>query len=155
DRLATRDLDLAMAGGVDVSLDTFELIGFAKTGALTPDDMRVYDRRANGFLPGEGCGFVVLKRLEDARADGDPGYAVLRGWGISSDGKGGITAPARDGQAAAIRRAYERAGYGPDRLDFVEGHGTGTRVGDRVELEGLSAAFAAFGAAAERSCGVT
>ncbi len=155
DRLVAGDLDLALAGGVDISLDTFELIGFAKTGALTPDDMRVYDRRANGFLPGEGCGFVVLKRLEDARADADTVYAVLRGWGISSDGKGGLTAPGREGQATAIRRAYRRAGYGPDRLDFVEGHGTGTRVGDRVELEGLAAALADSGAEAERSCGIT
>jgi acyl transferase domain-containing protein len=152
ERLASGQLDLALAGGVDVSLDTFELIGFAKTGALTADDMRVYDRRASGFIPGEGCGFVVLKRLEDARAAGDHVYAVIRGWGISSDGKGGITAPNREGQAMAIRRAYEVAGYGPEQLDFVEGHGTGTRVGDRVELEALASVL---GNVAERTCGMT
>jgi enediyne polyketide synthase len=159
DRLATGDLDLALAGGVDISLDTFELVGFAKTGALSPDDMRVYDRRANGFIPGEGCGFVVLKRVEDAEAAGDAIYAIIRGWGISSDGKGGLTAPSRDGQATAIRRAYARAGYGPRRLDFVEGHGTGTKVGDKVELEALAQAMQADadadGEVAPRSCGMT
>ncbi|GBF85235.1 acyl transferase domain protein [Aphanothece sacrum FPU3] len=153
--LATGDLDLALAGGVDISLDTFELIGFAKTGALTAQDMTVYDRRASGFIPGEGCGFAVLKRLEDARADGDYVYAVLNGWGISSDGKGGITAPSKTGQAKALRRAYEKAGYSPQQLHFVEGHGTGTPVGDRTEIEGVALALSADGAIKPRSCGMT
>lgn len=153
--LVNGDLDLALAGGVDVSLDTFELIGFAKTGALTATDMSVYDRKASGFIPGEGCGFVVLKRLEDARANGDYVYAVLNGWGISSDGKGGITAPSKDGQAKALQRAYERAGYSPHKLDFIEGHGTGTPVGDHVELEGIASAVSAAGEIAPRSIGVT
>jgi enediyne polyketide synthase len=155
DRLTAGDLDVALAGGVDVSLDTFELIGFAKTGALTADDMRVYDKKASGFLPGEGCGFVVLKRLADARAAGDPVLAVLRGWGVSSDGKGGLTAPSREGQATALRRAYQKAGYGADQLDFIEGHGTGTRVGDKVELEAIAAALAEAGVTKKRACGVT
>ncbi|MGJ5672489.1 MAG: SDR family NAD(P)-dependent oxidoreductase [Nostochopsis sp.] len=153
--LMNGDLDLAFAGGVDISLDTFELIGFAKTGALTGTDMKVYDRRASGFIPGEGCGFAVLKRLEDARADGNYIYAVLKGWGISSDGKGGITAPNREGQAAALRRAYNRAGYSPHTLDFIEGHGTGTVVGDRTELEGIALAMGAYGEPNARSCGIT
>ncbi|MFM6404117.1 MAG: beta-ketoacyl synthase N-terminal-like domain-containing protein, partial [Microcystis sp.] len=109
--LSNGDLDMALAGGIDISLDTFELIGFAKTGALTAQDMRVYDRRASGFVPGEGCGFVVLKRLEDARKAGDFVYAILKGWGISSDGKGGITAPSKFGQSKALLRAYQKAGY--------------------------------------------
>ena len=153
--LRNGDLDLAFAGGVDISLDTFELIGFAKTGALTSTDMKVYDRRASGFIPGEGCGFVVLKRLEEARADGNYIYAVLNGWGISSDGKGGITAPNREGQALSLRRAYERAGYSPHTLDFIEGHGTGTVVGDRTELEGIALAMSAYGEPNPRSCGIT
>lgn len=153
--LSNKDLDLAFAGGVDISLDTFELIGFAKTGALTQQDMTVYDQKASGFIPGEGCGFVVLKRLKDARADGNYVYAVLNGWGISSDGKGGLTAPSREGQSIALRRAYERAGYSPHTLDFVEGHGTGTPVGDRAELEGIALAMNFDGQASDRSCGVT
>jgi acyl transferase domain-containing protein/acyl-CoA thioesterase FadM/acyl carrier protein len=139
--LVSGDLDLAIAGGVDISLDTFEMIGFAKTAALTTEDMRVYDRRANGFIPGEGCGMVVMKRLEDAVADGDYVYAVLHGWGISSDGKGGLTAPNARGQATALQRAYERAEWDIRDLDFIEGHGTGTAVGDRIELEGVALAM--------------
>ncbi|MEH1824908.1 MAG: polyketide synthase [Nostoc sp.] len=149
------DLDLALAGGVDISLDTFELVGFAKTGALTSKDMTVYDRKASGFIPGEGAGFVVLKRLEDARADNDYIYAVLNGWGISSDGKGGLTAPSREGQAKALRRAYNRAGYSLNNVDFIEGHGTGTPVGDRVELEGIALAMGANSETPSRSCGIT
>jgi len=153
--LTNGDLDLALAGGVDISLDTFELIGFAKTGALTGRDMTVYDRKASGFIPGEGCGFVVLKRLEDARADGNYVYAVLNGWGISSDGKGGLTAPSSEGQATALRRAYDRAGYSPHTVDFIEGHGTGTPVGDLKELEGIALTMSSYGEAGPRSCGVT
>ena len=153
--LVSGDLDIALAGGVDISLDTFELIGFAKTGALTASDMTVYDRKASGFIPGEGCGFVVLKRLEDARRDGDFVYAILHGWGISSDGKGGITAPSKIGQSKALRRAYEKADYNTHDLDFIEGHGTGTPVGDRTELEGISLAVNSDGEIAPRSIGVT
>ena len=131
------------------------MIGFAKTAALTKTDMRVYDRRANGFIPGEGCGFVVLKRLEDAIADGNYIYAVLRGWGISSDGKGGLTAPSVKGQATALQRAYERAGYSPGDLDFIEGHGTGTVVGDKTELEAISLAMGDIKKTDLRRCGIT
>ncbi|MBH8576298.1 type I polyketide synthase [Nostocaceae cyanobacterium CENA369] len=154
-QLATQELDIALAGGVDISLDTFELIGFAKAGALTEGDMNVYDRQASGFIPGEGCGFVVLKRLEDARTAGDYVYAVIQGWGISSDGKGGITAPSKIGQSKALRRAYDKAYYSSHDLDFIEGHGTGTPVGDRTELEGIALAIAKDGEVNPRSVGVT
>src|SRR5439155_14775390 len=96
--LVSGDLDVALAGGVDLSLDPFEIVGFAKTGALAPEEMRVYDARSAGFWPGEGCGFVALMRHEDALASGRRIYAVIRGWGISSDGSGGLTRPESDGQ---------------------------------------------------------
>src|SRR6185503_5484801 len=127
-------------GGVDLSLDPFELVGFAKTGALAPELMRVYDTRSAGFWPGEGCGFVVLMRHEDAIAKGCRIYASIRGWGISSDGAGGITRPEVDGQIQALRRAYRRAGYGIDTVEYFEGHGTGTTVGDETELKVISRA---------------
>jgi enediyne polyketide synthase len=154
DQLASGVLDVALAGGVDVSLDPFELVGFAKAGALARTDMRVYDREANGFLPGEGCGFIVLKRLEDAKRDGDYIYAVIRGWGISSDGKGGITAPSVEGQATALRRAYARAGVSMATLSFIEGHGTGTPLGDRTELRAVERALEQD-EAVERRVGMT
>ncbi len=138
--LSAGDLDAALAGGVDLSLDPFELVGFAKTGAFAAEDMRVFDERSAGFWPGEGCGFVALMRYEDALAQGCRVYAVIRGWGISSDGSGGITRPESQGQIEAIHRAYRRAGFGIDSVAYCEGHGTGTAVGDATELEVLSRA---------------
>jgi enediyne polyketide synthase len=137
--LESGDLDAALAGGVDLSLDPFELVGFSAIGALAHGEMRVYDQNPTGFLPGEGCGFVVLMRGEDALALGLRCYVLVRGWGISSDGGGGITRPEADGQRLAIRRAYRRAGYGIDTVGYFEGHGTGTQVGDDVELRTLAA----------------
>jgi enediyne polyketide synthase len=136
--LVAGDLEAAIAGGVDLSLDPFEIVGFAKTGALAPDEMRVFDRRSAGFWPGEGCGMVVLMRHDDALAQGRRVYAVIRGWGISSDGSGGMTRPESDGQLEALRRAYRRAGFGPETVSYCEGHGTGTAVGDATELDVLS-----------------
>ncbi len=144
--LAAGDLDLALAGGVDLSLDPFELVGFARTGALASGPMRIFDRRPTGFIPGEGCGFVVLMREAEARAAGRRIYAVLRGWGLSSDGAGGITRPEAAGQQRALVRAYTRAGFGSDQVTYFEGHGTGTAVGDAAELETLSRTRANDGA---------
>src|SRR5215216_1346926 len=140
--LANGDLHAVLVGGVDLSLDPFELVGFAKAGALARETMRVYDARSNGFWPGEGCGFVVLMRAEDAFANQLRTYAVIKGWGISSDGSGGITRPEVEGQMLALKRAYQRAGVGIDSVAYVEGHGTGTAVGDAVELQTLSRAAA-------------
>ncbi|MDX6741611.1 type I polyketide synthase [Actinocorallia sp. A-T 12471] len=146
--LVDGDLDAAVAGGVDLSIDPFEIIGFAKTGALAKSEMRVYDRGSNGFWPGEGCGMVVLMRHDDAVAQGRRVYATIAGWGVSSDGRGGITRPEVGGYVLAMDRAYARAGFGPDTVELFEGHGTGTQVGDRNELTALARARAAAGDAA-------
>ena len=138
--LETGDVDMAIAGGVDLSLDPFELAGFSKLGALAKDKMRVFDEQSSGFWPGEGCGMVVLMRHEDALAHQLPAYALIRGWGVSSDGSGGITRPELSGQMLALRRAYQRAQYQIDDIAYFEGHGTGTNVGDAVELQALSSA---------------
>ncbi|WP_328499723.1 type I polyketide synthase [Streptomyces sp. NBC_00457] len=138
--LATGQLEVAIAGGVDLSIDPFEVIGFAKTGALATGEMRVYDRASNGFWPGEGCGMLVLMRDEDAVARGLRRYATLAGWGYSSDGKGGITRPEAAGHRLALRRAYDAAGYGIETVAYLEGHGTGTAVGDATELRAFSEA---------------
>ncbi len=88
-------------------------------------------------MTGEGCGLIVLMREEDARAAGYPIHALIRGWGYSSDGKGGLTAPEVEGQARALRRAYERAGYSIATVGLIEGHGTGTALGDKVEISAI------------------
>ncbi|ASO20943.1 enediyne polyketide synthase [Actinoalloteichus hoggarensis] len=138
--LVDEDLDVALAGGVDLSIDPFEVIGFAKTGALATGEMVVYDRDSNGFWPGEGAGVLVLMREADAVAQDRRIYASIAGWGISSDGKGGITRPEASGHRRALARAYGRAGYGVETVSYFEGHGTGTALGDATELTALSTA---------------
>ncbi|NYH77677.1 enediyne polyketide synthase [Actinopolyspora biskrensis] len=137
-QLSDGSADVALAGGVDLSLDPFELVGFAKAGALAADRMRVYDENSGGFWPGEGCGMVTLMRATDARRAGLPVRAEISGWGVSSDGHGGITRPELRGQLSALRRAYAAAGTDPGEVLLHEGHGTGTAVGDEVELDALA-----------------
>jgi len=132
--------DAAVVGGVDLSIDPFEIIGFAKTGALATSEMRVYDRHSNGFWPGEGCGMLVLMRLQDAEARGLRIYATIAGWGYSSDGKGGITRPEAAGHKLALSRAYRLAGFDISTVGYLEGHGTGTAVGDATELRAFTEA---------------
>jgi enediyne polyketide synthase len=138
--LGDQAADAAVAGGVDLSIDPFEIIGFAKTGALATGEMRVYDRNSNGFWPGEGCGMLVLMRQDDAEARGLRIYATIAGWGYSSDGKGGITRPEAAGHRLAISRAYRLAGFDIGSVGYLEGHGTGTAVGDTTELRAFSEA---------------
>jgi enediyne polyketide synthase len=141
--LVNGELDLVLAGGVDVSLDPFEIVGFAKTKALAKDDIRPYDARGAGMITGEGCGIVVLAREDHARAAGHRPRALVKGWGISSDGSGGITAPKVEGQMLAVQRAYERAGHSINSVALFEGHGTGTALGDKVEITALRRVMAA------------
>ncbi|QDG49702.1 SDR family NAD(P)-dependent oxidoreductase [Persicimonas caeni] len=136
--LQTGQFDMAVSGGVDRCMGAPTFVKFAKIGALSPDGSRPFDADANGFVMGEGGGAVILKRLEDAERDGDKIYAVIRGVGSSSDGKGkGITAPNPIGQKLSVRRAYEEAGYGPKSVSLFEAHGTSTPVGDPVEANSL------------------
>ena len=133
-QLSRGDSDVALAGGVDLSLDPFELVGFATIGALAREEMRVYDSRAAGFWPGEGCGIVVLMRLADALASHRRVHALIRGYGVSSDGAGGLTRPERDGQLLALERAYRRAGVDPSSVALLRGprHRHRSRRRDRV-----------------------
>ncbi|MEZ4317290.1 MAG: SDR family NAD(P)-dependent oxidoreductase [Myxococcota bacterium] len=137
--LQNGEADLCITGGADRSMNVATYVKFCKIGALSPDHSAPFDDSANGFVMGEGAGIMVLKRYEDAVADGDRIYAVIRGIGASSDGKGkGITAPNIVGQIRALERAYEAAGFQPSEVDLVEAHGTSTVVGDKVEVEALS-----------------
>jgi acyl transferase domain-containing protein len=131
--------DLVISGGVDTLNDIFMFLCFSKTPALSPSgDCRPFSDRADGTMLGEGLGMVALKRLADAERDGDRIYAVIRGVGSSSDGRSkSVYAPVPAGQALALGRAYELAGYGPATVELVEAHGTGTKAGDAAEFEGL------------------
>ncbi|HEY8430713.1 MAG TPA: beta-ketoacyl synthase N-terminal-like domain-containing protein, partial [Sandaracinaceae bacterium] len=141
--LALGHADVAICGGADTMNDPFMFECFAKTTALSKrGDCRPFDASADGTMLGEGVGIVVLERLEDAEKAGHPIYAVIRGVGTSSDGRAkSVYAPLPSGQAKALRRAYERAGYGPDTIELVEAHGTGTAAGDAAELEALVEVF--------------
>jgi len=140
------DSDLALAGGVSVLIGPEMFIDTAKVGMLSKDGRCfTFDRRANGFVPGEGVGVLLLKRLEDASRDNDPIHAVIRGWGINQDGRtNGITAPNPQAQTRLIREVHRRFAIDPASIGLIECHGTGTPLGDPIEIEGLTDAFAAL-----------
>lgn len=135
--------DMAITGGFDTFNDIFMYMCFSKTPALSPTgNSRPFDSNGDGTILGEGLGAIVLKRLADAERDGDKIYAVLRGMGSSSDGRGNaIYAPSANGQTRALKNAYREAGVSPATIELVEAHGTGTRVGDAVEAEALSSVY--------------
>ncbi|MCC6168327.1 MAG: polyketide synthase, partial [Caldilineaceae bacterium] len=134
--------DAVIAGGVDRNMGAGVFVKFCKIGALSATGSRPFGEGADGFVMGEGSAAFLLKRLADAERDGDRIYAVIRGVGASSDGKGkGITAPNPVGQILAVRRAWENAGLDPAGATLVEAHGTSTRVGDVAEVESLAAVF--------------
>ena len=145
--LASGRSDLALTGGADTLNDAFMFQCFTRTPALSKrGDARPFDADADGIMLGEGLAVLALKRLADAERDGDRVYAVLRGLGSSSDGRHkSIYAPNPEGQAVALRRAYERAGFGPDTVELVEAHGTGTRAGDAAEVGALTRVFGESG----------
>jgi acyl transferase domain-containing protein len=142
-RLRNRQCDLAVAGGLFLTLSLRFLYVFTRLGALSAAGViRPFDRRADGLLPGEGGGAVVLKRLADAARDGDRVYAVVKGVGSSSDGKAvDVLAPSSGGQVAALEAAYADAGLGRDTVGYLELHGTGTVAGDLAELATVKAFF--------------
>ena len=135
-------VDAVLAGGVDRNMGASSFIKFCKIGALSATGTRPFGDGADGFVMGEGAALFLLKRLADAERAGDKIYAVIRGVGASSDGKGkGITAPNPAGQVLAISRAWQNAGLDPATATLVEAHGTSTKVGDVVEVESLTKIF--------------
>ena len=118
-------------------------IGLSKWGFLAPDGRcKTFDARANGFVRGEGCGVVVLKRLGDALADGDVIHGLVRGSAVNQDGRTSVlTAPSGLAQQAVVRAALENGAVAPDQISYVEAHGTGTALGDPIEVEALAEVF--------------
>ncbi|MGW2597892.1 SDR family NAD(P)-dependent oxidoreductase [Streptomyces klenkii] len=138
------DCDVALAGGVNVIASPTLFVDMSQADMLSPDGRcRTFDASANGIVRAEGVGVVVLKRLDAAIADGDVIHAVLRGSAVNHGGRtNSLTAPNPDAQAACIVKAHRRAGVDPRTVTYVETHGTGTELGDPVEVEGLKTAFA-------------
>ncbi|MDF1797994.1 MAG: SDR family NAD(P)-dependent oxidoreductase [Planctomycetota bacterium] len=133
----------AIVGGVNVLLDPFGTIAICKASMLSPDGRcKAFDAAADGYVRSEGCGVVVLKRLSRAQADGDRVLALVRGSAINQDGGGaGLTVPSSSAQEAVILGALANAHLDPDAIDFIEAHGTGTSLGDPIEVAALDAVF--------------
>ena len=142
-RSSRRRADLAIAGGVYLEADVDFPLVFRQLNALSRSGTaRPFAASADGMMPGEGVGVVVLKRRADAERDGDRIYAVIQGVGLASDGKSqGLAAPSARGHARAMRRAYRQAGIDPATVMLVEGHGLGVPAADRAELRALNAVF--------------
>ncbi len=141
--LQRREADLALAGGVHAILSGRLLELRANAGMLAPDGRcKTFDAAANGYVRGEGCGILVLKRLDEAEADGDRIWGVIRGAAINQDGASpGLTVPSGEAQQQVIQDALERAGIEAAQVDYVEAHGTGTPVGDPIEAEATGTAY--------------
>ncbi|WJZ03861.1 polyketide synthase Pks13 [Corynebacterium freiburgense] len=133
------DADIALAGGVNILASPFVTTGFGELGVLSPSGkIHAFSEDADGFVRSDGAGLVVLKRVDDAIADGDNILAVIKGTAVNSDGRSnGLTAPNSDAQIAVLERAYMDAGIDPLSVDYVEAHGTGTILGDPIETTAL------------------
>ncbi len=143
DRLHEGSVDLMLAGAVQRADDLFLHIGFSALNALSRSGQsRPFHRDADGLIPAEGCAMLALKRLADARRDGDTIHGIVRGIGLSNDGRGrGLLVPDAGGQQRAIRAAYAAAGLAPSAVSLLECHATGTPVGDATELRSSSDVF--------------
>ncbi len=138
--LRNRESNLALAGGVSLMLSPEVTLYLSKTRALSPDGRcKTFDKDANGYVRGEGCGMVVLKRFSDAIRDGDNILGVIRGSAVNQDGpSSGLTVPNGSAQMAVIRQALENAKVKPEQISYLEAHGTGTALGDPIEVRGIN-----------------
>ncbi|MCB0167205.1 MAG: amino acid adenylation domain-containing protein, partial [Anaerolineae bacterium] len=137
------ECNLALSGGVNLILRPENTISFSKARMLAPDGRcKTFDAAANGFVRSEGCGVVILKRLANAQVDGDPILAIIRGSMINQDGRSsGLTAPNGSAQKTVILQALKQAQLDPAEVSYIEAHGTGTSLGDPIEIDALSAIF--------------
>jgi len=141
--LRKRETDQALAAGTNLILSPENSIACSRWGMLAPDGQcKTFDAAANGYVRSEGCGVVVLKRLSDALRDGDSVLALVRGSAVNQDGpSSGQTVPSGPAQQAVLRAALASARVQPSEIDYIEAHGTGTALGDPIELDALSAVF--------------
>lgn len=154
--LLNHEYDAVITGASEVSLNELGFIAFSGINALSPDGSYPFDERANGFVIGLGGGVLILKRLGDALRDQDNIIALISGYGQGSDGKGkAIAAPNEEGQVRVIQAAQRMADYPIDTVELIEAHGTGTTVGDVIEISALKKAFFGLGATKQNFCGIS
>ncbi len=141
--LRTGESDLALAGGVNLMLSPAMTVGFSQLRALAPDGRcKTFDRSADGYARGEGCGIIVLKRLSQAQADGDNILAIIKGTAVNHDGpSSGLTVPNEQAQEELIHLALQNGGLTPQQISYIEAHGTGTNLGDPIEVSALASAL--------------
>ncbi|MEV4924545.1 polyketide synthase [Streptomyces roseoverticillatus] len=140
-RLRSGSVDYALAGGVELPCNARDMVLCSALGLLSHGRITPFDTAADGFTPGDGCALFLLKRYADARRDGDAIHGLLCGIGASNDAKS-LIAPDVDGQVRAMRQAFGQAGFDPADVGYLEAHGTGTRVGDRVEIAAVARVYA-------------
>ena len=155
------DCEMSIVGGVNVIASPTLHISFSKAGMLSPDGRcKTFDEHANGYVRGEGSGAILLKPLSKALKDGDNIYALIKGTAINHGGRAAsLTAPNTNAQAEVIMKAFDKAGFSPETVSYIEAHGTGTQLGDPVEVNGLIKAFKEMGkkdmfCAKEAYCGI-
>jgi acyl transferase domain-containing protein/protein-L-isoaspartate O-methyltransferase len=141
--LRSGEANLALAGGVFLALSPEHTFGMCRMRALSPGGKcKTFDAGADGYARGEGCGVVALKRLSDALADGDPILALIRGSAVNHDGpSSNLTVPNQSAQEALLRQALKNARVRPDEVQYIEAHGTGTALGDPIEVNALASVF--------------
>ena len=141
--ITSGNCEMAIAGGVSLLLSPSLYVAFGNAGMLSSDGRcKTFDKRADGYVRGEGSGAVFLKRLDKAVADGDHIYAVIKGSAVNHGGRAtSLTAPNPNAQAELLVEAYEKARVDPNTVGYIEAHGTGTALGDPVEINGLKKAF--------------
>ncbi len=139
----TQECTMAIAGGVNLVLSPEDLLSYCNASMISPEGRcKSFDRTADGFILSEGCGIVILKRLSDAQRDNDRIYAVIRGSAVNQDGaSNGLTAPNSHAQRMLIQQALQKAGLQPSDITYIEAHGSGTPLGDPIEVQALASVF--------------
>jgi acyl transferase domain-containing protein/acyl-CoA synthetase (AMP-forming)/AMP-acid ligase II/acyl carrier protein/NAD(P)-dependent dehydrogenase (short-subunit alcohol dehydrogenase family) len=146
ENLKANQSEIAIVGGVNLNLSSIPFISMSKLNAISPNgECRPFDGDANGMVLSEGVSAIVIKPMKKAMEDGDNIYAVIKGSAINNDGHSqGITAPNPNGQAIAVEMAYKNSGVNPETVSYIEAHGTGTPLGDPIEIQGMTKAFRSF-----------
>ncbi|MFS0814061.1 amino acid adenylation domain-containing protein [Peribacillus phoenicis] len=154
--IQSNECDMALAGGVNILLSPKNFIAYRKAGMLSPTNIvKTFNEDADGYIRGEGVGAILLKPLSMAKEDGDHIYAVIRGSSVNHNGKGfALTVPSASAQADVIKDAWHKAGINPSTISYIEAQGTGTKMGDAIEIRAIKKAFEDISSSPQKKCGI-